>query len=629
MMARASAARAAATTARADPMNSGDKPPTATRVNGTVNENAATPSRPHEQPVVGGADSAERRMRVALLFCVMNDDSSSRIAAVLRHWIAHRAARRATAVHPHAGRPAPGQPGDRPEGAARSHDTQGLIESRPGVGTFVRAVRTARPADYGWQTAALRRRSPVSGCLDRHAQRAQRRHRAARGLPRPRAAARAPRAVGPDPSGARRHRPVASTGSGAAGAAVVVRARARHRQPGRRHATHGRATSSCCPGSQSGLSSIFRALVPTGQPLLMESPTYWGAIAAAAQAGVRVVPVPTGPDGPDPDELARAFDETGARAVLRSTDLRQPHRRAVVDRTRRGRSSTSFASTAPSSSRTTGRTTSASPPRPPRRRTRRRRPRRLPPLAHQERVPGPPHRRRHRPRPSPRTHPRRPRSRVDVRQRPAPDSRPRRRDPARVADPPAQPAPTACGTPRPAPRHPSSNMPPKPTSSMCPRGDSISGPACPTAPTSNGSPKTANVRECSSHLEPSGSPPKPPGRSSGSTTPAPTRQRSRKAHGSSERHSTARGAERRGTRRRMPAATSTAWAGTPCPVDARSAGVRRSCAPGIPICPALVAEVESSRVVCADGVRGMLAGCPGRVRSSWPRRCSRSRTSAS
>jgi len=38
--------------------------------------------------------------------------------------------------------------------------SQGLIESRPGVGTFVRAVRTARPLDYGWQTAALR--SPSS-----------------------------------------------------------------------------------------------------------------------------------------------------------------------------------------------------------------------------------------------------------------------------------------------------------------------------------------------------------------------------------------------------------------------------------------------------------------------------------
>ncbi len=31
----------------------------------------------------------------------------------------------------------------------------GLVESRPGVGTFVRAVRQARAVDHSWQTAAL------------------------------------------------------------------------------------------------------------------------------------------------------------------------------------------------------------------------------------------------------------------------------------------------------------------------------------------------------------------------------------------------------------------------------------------------------------------------------------------
>jgi len=67
------------------------------------------------------------------------------------------------------------------------------------------------------------------------------------------------------------------------------------------------------PGSQTGLATIFRALVTAGQPLLMESPTYWGAILAAAQAGVEVVPVQSGPDGPDPDALARAFQESGSR----------------------------------------------------------------------------------------------------------------------------------------------------------------------------------------------------------------------------------------------------------------------------------------------------------------------------
>ena len=38
-------------TARADPMNRGENPATATLVNGTVNENAATPARPHHRPV--------------------------------------------------------------------------------------------------------------------------------------------------------------------------------------------------------------------------------------------------------------------------------------------------------------------------------------------------------------------------------------------------------------------------------------------------------------------------------------------------------------------------------------------------------------------------------------------------
>src|ERR687896_577716 len=48
--ASAAAASNAAMTARPEPMSSGDSPPTATRVKGTVNENDATPSRPHHRP---------------------------------------------------------------------------------------------------------------------------------------------------------------------------------------------------------------------------------------------------------------------------------------------------------------------------------------------------------------------------------------------------------------------------------------------------------------------------------------------------------------------------------------------------------------------------------------------------
>lgn len=201
---------------------------------------------------------------------------------------------------------------------------QGLIESRPGVGTFVRAVRTARPADFGWQTAALgappsalptasstMRDVPNnviafhSGYPDRELlpERLVRSAlaRAARGDA---ALSRPPAAGMPELQQWFAQELGSATPAGITPPApsdVIV-----------------------LPGSQSGLSSIFRALVGAGQPLLMESPTYWGAILAAAQTGVRVVPVSSRPDGPDPAELARAFEETGARAFYAQPNYANP-----------------------------------------------------------------------------------------------------------------------------------------------------------------------------------------------------------------------------------------------------------------------------------------------------------------
>ncbi|MCU1549002.1 MAG: GntR family transcriptional regulator [Arthrobacter sp.] len=208
--------------------------------------------------------------------------------------------------------------------ALQTLTAQGLIESRPGVGTFVRAVRTARPSDYGWQTAALRSPQtplrPVSTAMRSISNDAIAFHsgypdrellperlvraaltRAARGDA---ALSYAPAAGLPELQSWFAHELGAATPAGVTPPTpsdVIV-----------------------LPGSQSGLSSIFRALVGHGQPLLMESPTYWGAILAAAQAGVRVVPVPSGPDGPDPEELARAFAETGARLFYAQPNYANP-----------------------------------------------------------------------------------------------------------------------------------------------------------------------------------------------------------------------------------------------------------------------------------------------------------------
>jgi hypothetical protein len=131
-------------------MSSGARPATAIRVKGTVSENDATPSRPHQSP----DDNAAARGAVTLLSTDMSNDSSARIVAGLRAWIAQ--ATPGTRVP--SNRALMAQYGASPvtvQKAMRALGALGLVESRPGVGTFVRALRTARAPDYGWQTAAL------------------------------------------------------------------------------------------------------------------------------------------------------------------------------------------------------------------------------------------------------------------------------------------------------------------------------------------------------------------------------------------------------------------------------------------------------------------------------------------
>ncbi|WP_115944643.1 PLP-dependent aminotransferase family protein [Amycolatopsis thermalba] len=245
----------------------------------------------------------------------MSDDSSSRIVAGLREWIASaepgaRLPSTRTLVAEYAASPVTVQK------ALRTLTAHGLVESRPGVGTFVRAVRVPRANDYGWQTAALGSpphrlprmstalRSVPNDAIALHSGYPDREllperlvraafTRAARGGS---AVSRPPVAGLPELQAWF----AAELGCAAPGDVVVF------------------------PGSQSGLSAAFRGLVGAGAPLVLESPTYWGAILAAAKAGVRVVPVPSGPHGPDPDELDCAFRRTGARAFYAQPNFANP-----------------------------------------------------------------------------------------------------------------------------------------------------------------------------------------------------------------------------------------------------------------------------------------------------------------
>jgi DNA-binding transcriptional MocR family regulator len=67
-------------------------------------------------------------------------------------------------------------------------------------------------------------------------------------------------------------------------------------------------------GGQAALSTAMRALVPPRSAILVESPTYPGALAMARAAGLRPVPVPVDDSGVRPDLLSEAFAATGARA---------------------------------------------------------------------------------------------------------------------------------------------------------------------------------------------------------------------------------------------------------------------------------------------------------------------------
>ncbi|GAA1723234.1 PLP-dependent aminotransferase family protein [Nonomuraea bangladeshensis] len=77
-------------------------------------------------------------------------------------------------------------------------------------------------------------------------------------------------------------------------------------------------------GGQSALSMLFRAIVAPGSPVLMESPTYPGALNAARAAGLRPVPVPMDDEGIRLDLLADAFAMTGARLLYCQPTFHNP-----------------------------------------------------------------------------------------------------------------------------------------------------------------------------------------------------------------------------------------------------------------------------------------------------------------
>ncbi len=208
--------------------------------------------------------------------------------------------------------------------ALRVLAAEGRIETRPGVGTFARARVLTRPADYDWQTEALSLSTPSaprspsalqsvhgdvlalhSGYPDRELTPESLVRAAFRRAARSDAITERPPTAGLPGLQAWF---AAETAAEADAAAAPIAA----------------SDVVVLPGSQGGLTTAFRVLVGTGRSLVLESPTYWGAILAARQVGVRIVPVPSGAAGPSPEAVDRALAESGARAFYAQPNFASP-----------------------------------------------------------------------------------------------------------------------------------------------------------------------------------------------------------------------------------------------------------------------------------------------------------------
>jgi DNA-binding transcriptional MocR family regulator len=248
--------------------------------------------------------------RVALLYSLINQDSST---ARLADWLRSEARRLA--------------PGDRlpstrslveahkvsPVTVSRALASlagEGLIVTRPGAGAFV-AERPAsdQAPDMSWQAVALGERSINADGISPLADPPGADDLISLASGYPHASLMPARALGSALNYAARS-PQAWERPPTAGLASLRTWFARRAAAGACDARDVIIT----PGGQAAISAALRALLRPGEPLLAESPTYPGALAAARLAGIRVLPVPVDEHGVIPGLLAEAFARSGARA---------------------------------------------------------------------------------------------------------------------------------------------------------------------------------------------------------------------------------------------------------------------------------------------------------------------------
>nr|MDQ3577508.1 PLP-dependent aminotransferase family protein [Actinomycetota bacterium] len=192
---------------------------------------------------------------------------------------------------------------------------EGVLVTEPGRGTFVAPRRGHHRPDVGWQTVALGPARVDSADLARLL-----------ALPDPAASALSSGYLSDDLQPTRALVAAAGRAARRPGAWGRVPPAGLPELRASFAAASGVEPSDVLviPGAQAGLSAAFRALAAAGDPVLVEVPTYIGAIAAARGAGLHPVPVPTDGDGLRPDLLAEAFARTGSRVLYAQPTFANP-----------------------------------------------------------------------------------------------------------------------------------------------------------------------------------------------------------------------------------------------------------------------------------------------------------------
>ena len=205
---------------------------------------------------------------------------------------------------------------------------EGAIDARPGRGTFVRARPAAEASpDFGWQTVTLGAARIDAGGLENLL-----------ALPDPGAISLA--GGFPEPA----LLPTSTLGAAVSRAARRASAWTRIPMEGLEDLrawfardAGGHVTASdvlVTAGAQSALATLFRALGRPSDEVIVEAPTYIGALAAIRSAGLSPVPVATDGDGIRVDYLEETLKRSTARLIVLQPTHANPYGGVLSDERR-------------------------------------------------------------------------------------------------------------------------------------------------------------------------------------------------------------------------------------------------------------------------------------------------------